>query len=118
MTTDEENNVAIDDNETESGSERRDRDVQDLLKLDTYQGMTDVEIQKVIDWYVNLAHSDEQVNAYRAAAQSMSESHEQAVAAMLADSEQTLKTIVAHATEYQGVAPQSVTNLLVEKGEV
>lgn len=118
MTTDEENKAVGSTDETETDSERRDRDIQDLLKLDTYQGMTDGEIQKVIDWYVNLAHSDEQVNAYRAAAQSMSESHEQAVAAILADSEQTLKTIVSHATEYQGVEPQSVTNLLIEKGEV
>lgn len=118
MTTDTENNAQDSADDIEKQPEQKDRDIQELLKLETYQGMTDSEIQKVIDWYVKLAHSDEESNAYRAAAQSMSESHEEAVAAILADSEKTLKTIVDNSTLYEKVTPQSVTNLLVEKGEV
>ena len=96
----------------------KDREISELLRLDTYQGMTDGEIQKVIDWYVNKAHNDEQVNSYRRASQAMAESHEQAVANMLATSETVLKSIIASATNYQGVTQLAVTDLLTEKGEV
>ena len=96
----------------------KDRDIAELLQLETYQGMTDGEIQKVIDWYVNKAHNDEQVNSYRQASQSMAESHEQAVAVMLETSETVLKSIIASATNYQGATQLAVTDLLTEKGEV
>lgn len=96
----------------------KDREISELLQLDTYQGMTDGEIQKVIDWYVNKAHNDEQVNSYRQASQAMAESHEQAVANMLATSETVLKSIIASATDYQGVTQLAVTDLLTEKCEV
>lgn len=96
----------------------KDRDIAELLRLDTYQGMTDGEVRKVIDWYVNEAHNDEQVNSYRRASQAMAESHEQAVANMLATSETVLKSIIASATNYQGVTQLAVTDLLTEKGEV
>lgn len=118
MTTDDANDIEVSDTEHGSTEEPKDRDISELISLGTYQGMTDGEIQKVIDWYVNLAHMDSETNAYRAAAQSMSESHEQAVAAILSDSENVLKSIVSSTTSYQTVEPQAVTDLLVEKGEV
>lgn len=105
-------------NDTVTEETPRDREISELLRLDTYQGMTDGEIQKVIDWYVNKAHNDEQVNAYRQASQAMAESHEQAVANMLSSSESVLKSIIASATDYQGVTQLAVTDLLTEKGEV
>lgn len=105
-------------NETVTEEVPKDRDIAELLQLETYQGMTDGEIQKVIDWYVNKAHNDEQVNSYRQASQSMAESHEQAVAVMLETSESVLKSIIASATSYQGATQLAVTDLLTEKGEV
>lgn len=105
-------------NETVTEEVPKDRDIAELLQLETYQGMTDGEIQKVIDWYVNKAHNDEQVNSYRRASQSMAESHEQAVAVMLETSETVLKSIIASATSYQGATQLAVTDLLTEKGEV
>lgn len=35
-----------------------DRDIQVLLGLDSYQGMSDTEIQKIVDWNVKQAHFD------------------------------------------------------------
>lgn len=105
-------------NETVTEEVPKDRDIAELLQLETYQGMTDGEIQKVIDWYVDRAHNDEQVNSYRQASQSMAESHEQAVAVMLETSESVLKSIIASATNYQGATQLAVTDLLTEKGEV
>ena len=105
-------------NESVTEEVPKDRDIAELLQLETYQGMTDGEIQKVIDWYVNKAHNDEQVNSYRQASQSMAESHEQAVAVMLETSETVLKSIIASATNYQGATQLAVTDLLTEKGEV
>lgn len=103
---------------TDADNSATDRDISELLALDTFQGMTDTEIQKVIDWNVERAHSDAETSAYRDAARKMSESHEQAVTAMLEDSQKTLELIRSHATEYGTVQPQAVANLLVEKGEV
>lgn len=113
MTTDTD-----DTNVTTTEEKPKDREIAELLQLDTYHGMTDGEIQKVIDWYVNQAHSDEQVKSYRLASQSMAESHEQAVSTMLATSESVLESIIASATNYQGVTQLAVTDLLTEKGEV
>lgn len=42
------------------------RSVHELLKLGTFQGMTDAEIQSLIDYYVNVAHNDEHTKAVQA----------------------------------------------------
>ena len=42
------------------------RSVHELLKLSTFQGMTDVEIQSLIDYYVNVAHNDEHTKVVQA----------------------------------------------------
>lgn len=44
--------------ENETMVEFPDRDIPTLLALDTYQGMTDSEIQSLIDWYANNARQD------------------------------------------------------------
>mgnify|MGYP004569233203 CR=1 FL=1 len=113
MTTDTNN-----DAENTVEEKQKEREIAELLRLDTYQGMTDGEIQKVIDWYVDRAHNDEEVKSYRLASQSMAESHEQAVSTILATSESVLESIIASATNYQGVTQLAVTDLLTEKGEV
>ena len=113
MTTDTESTT---ENATEEKT--KDREIAELLQLDTYQGMTDGEIQKVIDWYVDRAHNDEEVKSYRLASQSMSETTEQAIANILSSSESVLESIIASATNYQGVTQLAVTDLLTEKGEV
>lgn len=41
--------------------------VADIIKAGTYQGFTDEEIQSVVDFYVELAHKDEEAKAYTAA---------------------------------------------------
>lgn len=54
---------------TENGNmvELPDRSVADLLNLDTYQGMTDSEIQSLIDWHVSNAVSSEENRVVREA---------------------------------------------------
>ena len=42
------------------------RSVHELLKLGTFQGMTDAEIQSLIDYYVNVAHNDEHTKVVQA----------------------------------------------------
>lgn len=51
----------------ETGSEQPvQRSVHELLKLDTFKGMTDAEIQSLIDYYVEVAHNDEHTKAVQA----------------------------------------------------
>ena len=51
----------------ETGSEQPvQRSVHELLKLSTFQGMTDAEIQSLIDYYVEVAHNDEHTKAVQA----------------------------------------------------
>lgn len=49
-----------------SGEQPVQRSVHELLKLDTFQGMTDAEIQSLIDYYVEVAHNDEHTKAVQA----------------------------------------------------
>ena len=55
---------------TESGETSSEQPVQrsvhELLKLSTFQGMTDAEIQSLIDYYVNVAHNDEHTKVVQA----------------------------------------------------
>lgn len=50
--------------DTSSGTAKK--TVVDIVNSGTYQGCTDDEIQSVIDFYVQLAHSDEQTRAAQA----------------------------------------------------
>ena len=67
-----------------------DRDISVLLSLDTYQGMTDSEIQSIIDWNMRLAYdsalSSAQIGIWNDAAQTMidgNESHMQSLESMV-----------------------------------
>lgn len=70
-TTAEETGTTTDVTETtdsgETSSEQPvQRSVHELLKLGTFQGMTDAEIQSLIDYYVEVAHNDEHTKAVQA----------------------------------------------------
>lgn len=54
------------DNGETSGEQPVQRSVHELLKLGTFQGMTDAEIQSLIDYYVEVAHNDEHTKAVQA----------------------------------------------------
>jgi hypothetical protein len=49
-----------------SGKQPVQRSVHELLKLSTFQGMTDAEIQSLIDYYVEVAHNDEHTKVVQA----------------------------------------------------
>lgn len=70
-TTAEETGTTTDVTETTdsgdtSGEQPVQRSVHELLKLSTFQGMTDAEIQSLIDYYVEVAHNDEHTKAVQA----------------------------------------------------
>lgn len=70
-TTAEETGTTTDVTETTdsgetSGEQPMQRSVHELLKLGTFQGMTDAEIQSLIDYYVEVAHNDEHTKAVQA----------------------------------------------------
>lgn len=70
-TTSEETGTTTDVTETTdsgetSGEQPVQRSVHELLKLGTFQGMTDAEIQSLIDYYVEVAHNDEHTRAVQA----------------------------------------------------
>lgn len=70
-TTAEETGTTTDETETTdsgetSGEQPVQRSVHELLKLGTFQGMTDAEIQSLIDYYVEVAHNDEHTKAVQA----------------------------------------------------
>lgn len=70
-TTAEETGTTTDVTETTdsgetSGEQPVQRSVHELLKLSTFQGMTDAEIQSLIDYYVDVAHNDEHTKVVQA----------------------------------------------------
>lgn len=56
----------ITDSGETSGEQPVQRSVHELLKLGTFQGMTDAEIQSLIDYYVEVAHNDEHTKVVQA----------------------------------------------------
>lgn len=70
-TTTEETGIKTDETGTTesgetSGEQPVQRSVHELLKLGTFQGMTDAEIQSLIDYYVDVAHNDEHTKVVQA----------------------------------------------------
>lgn len=70
-TTTEETGIKTDETGTTesgetSGEQPVQRSVHELLKLGTFQGMTDTEIQSLIDYYVDVAHNDEHTKVVQA----------------------------------------------------
>lgn len=55
MTTSEDSTVA---EETSEETTETQRSVQNLLKLDTFQGMTDAEIQSLIDYTAKMSYTE------------------------------------------------------------
>lgn len=76
------------------------RDISTLLALGTYQGMTDEEIQSVIDYYVSLAHMDTESSSHRTAAQAMIEDNIEAMANIQSSSDAMLKKILGTMSVY------------------
>ena len=69
--TAEETGTTTDETGTTESGETSDeqpvqRSVHELLKLGTFQGMTDAEIQSLIDYYVEVAHNDEHTKVVQA----------------------------------------------------
>lgn len=86
------------------------RDIATLLALGTYQGMTDEEIQSVIDYYISLAHMDSESSAHRTAAQAMIEDNTETMAALQSSSDAMLKKILGTMSVY-GTSENSATEL-------
>ena len=90
----------------------------DLLSLESYSGLSDVEVRNLI------AYSEEQVllsdraNVAKITAQTLTETVEAGMAAVCSDTETMLKYITDSMTNYQGVEPVSVASYLESVQEV
>lgn len=98
--------------------EHADRPVGDLLKLDTFQGMSDTEIQSIIDYRVEQAHSDVQSNSYRVQAQSNIESAAETLSNMRTDARDMLTRVLGTMSAYAASSDESATLETFEPREV
>lgn len=80
------------------------RSIGTLMNLGTFQGMTDEEIQKIIDFKVNIAHMDEESKAAKYAAKCNMETIETEMANMIESNESMMKKILS--TVNQNVEPE------------
>lgn len=87
----------------------QDRDISTLLAMDTYQGMTDTEVQKVLDYKERLAHMDEQANAYRVTAQENMDRLDTACTDMVESAQAVLQKVLEGTTHYEEPSLQNVT---------
>lgn len=110
MTT-EQTTSATDESEKERG-------INELLKLDRYDGLTDGEVRTLIEYNVKVAKFDEKINISRETATAMYENSAAAVAACCAASNQVLQSIIESHTNFQGVTPTAVTSFLSSLEEV
>lgn len=86
------------------------RPVMDLLKLSTFQGMNDEEIQSIIDHRVKESHTDAQSNSYRVQAQAVIESTQDMVAELSKNNADVLKYMLESTTHYVSPETSEVTN--------
>lgn len=84
------------------------RDINVLLELDTYQGMSDAEIQSIIDYKVSVAEQDAAANARIDMAaengRALIQAHTQAVQ----ESTNMLKSLLSMSVPYVSVTGEEV----------
>lgn len=86
------------------------RPVLDLLKLNTFQGMNDAEIQSIIDYRVKASHTDTQSNSYRVQAQAVIEETQNMMAELSSNNADVLKYMLESTTHYVSPETSEVTN--------
>lgn len=98
--------------------ETSNRPITTLLKLDTYDGLSDAEVRTLINYNVEKTLSSERLRGAQETNRAIYETIEEGIAAICADSSVVLESIINSSTNYQGVAPTAVTNLLTAFEEV
>ena len=86
------------------------RPVLDLLKLNTFQGMNDAEIQSIIDYRIKASHTDAKANAYRVQAQAVIEETQNMMAEMSSNNADVLKYMLESTTHYVSPETSEVNN--------
>ena len=86
------------------------RPVLDLLKLNTFQGMNDAEIQSIIDYRVKASHNDTQSNSYRVQAQAVIEETQNMMAELSSNNADVLKYMLESTTHYVSPETSEVNN--------
>lgn len=86
------------------------RPVLDLLKLNTFQGMNDAEIQSIIDYRVKASHTDAQSNSYRVQAQAVIEETQKMMAELSNNNADVLKYMLESTTHYVSPETSEVNN--------
>jgi hypothetical protein len=94
-TTDTTQNPSTTDVTTTDAAQPTQRSVHELLKLKTFQGMTDAEIQSLIDYNVENAHQDETVKLAQATEIQTMNAECAAYDALKDDANSVLKKILA-----------------------
>ena len=83
-----------------------------LLSQESYQGLTDNEIQQIIDYNAEQARKDEEIKAMRKEYEETTAAVTAASAKMVEDSRKVLTTLLATSTSYDSVAADETTNEL------
>lgn len=86
------------------------RDLNWLLSQESYQGLTDDEIQQIIDYNTEQARKDEEIKAMRKEYEETTAAVTAASATMVEDSRKVLTTLLATSTSYDSVAAEETTN--------
>ncbi len=116
MTTD--NNGTVSDGTSATEETKKDRNINQILALDTYDGLTDKEVRTLIAYKEKMVRFEEKINITRETATAMYENSALAVAACCEASNQVLQSIIESHTNFQGVTPTAVTSFLSSLEEV
>lgn len=107
MTTETINNDSIETSEPTEIKEPRKLSI--LLSLDTYQGMTDEEIQSIIDFKVKESMMSVEANSFRLAAQENMEYNRECCDNSLQNVKDVLQSILQGTTHYVEPKLETVT---------
>lgn len=106
------------DTETVTEEVKEDRNINKLLALDKYEGLTDGEVRTLIEYNVKMVKFDEKINISRETATAMYETSAAAVAACCEATNQVLESIINSHTNFEGVTPKTVTEFVASLSEV
>jgi hypothetical protein len=88
------------------------RDINWLLSQDSYQGLTDDEIQQIIKYNAEQVRKSEEVKAMRESYENIMRESLDASDTMVKDNRKILTTLLATSTSYDSVAAEKTTNKL------
>lgn len=91
-------------------AKKKDRSLNELLNLDSYDDLNDNEVKTLLEWEKNKAHWDEETTILRAQVQTMTEELTEKITNTYENAQSVLQLVLDNTPSFESVTLQSVTD--------